>query len=198
MNIATLLGIIAGLLQLPSCYLYNKYILQGTIRPSIVSWGIWALLTILSTTTYHYLTNDVIISILPLTISLAIIITFLCILYRENFSLTYDHWNVATLIIGFISIVIWYALQSATYANLILQIASCIAYIPTYRNVKQHPHYEPLLPWILWTIAYVLGGIVVLLRWTEQYEALVYPILNILTSGNITYIIIQSKINNKK
>jgi len=86
-----------------------------------------------------------------------------------------DIWGWVTLLLGIISGVVWWLLQSATYANLIIILAESVAFIPLYRMLWKKPTFERPLPWYIWTSAYCIVTLIVLLKWEGRYEDLVYP-----------------------
>jgi hypothetical protein len=82
-----------------------------------------------------------------------------------------NKFDAAALVIGVIAAFTWFFLKSAAYANLILQAGVLLGFVPTWRTAKS----ERPLPWFIWTAAYVLGVIVVAMRWTGHWGELVYP-----------------------
>ncbi len=48
-----------------------------------------------------------------------------------------------------------------------------------YRSVWKNPTVEKALPWCLWATGYGMTTLVVVLRWTGQYQDLVYPVAGI-------------------
>lgn len=170
-----LLGVIASFLHIIAFAIYNKQVFQQTSVPKTATWTLWAILTVLNASSYSIMSGDLIKSLLPATSSLACIITFLACLYGGKFSWM-DKWDGIAFVIGLVSGFVWWRYQSATYANLILQLAVAISFIPTYRGVWNNPKSEKTFPWYLWSTAYVISITVVLLRWQGQYADLVYPV----------------------
>jgi len=174
-NSAIMLSIIAGLLHVLAFAIYNKQMIQGTSQPNSATWTLWTFLTVLNVSSYSVMSGDWIKSILPLASSIACILTFLFSLYKGKLS-KIDPWDSVALSIGIVSGFVWWYFKSATYANLILQASVAVSFVPTYRGVWKNPLKERALPWYIWSFAYVLSIIVIIMRWKGQYQDLVYPI----------------------
>ena len=134
MNSTIALGMLAGILHLIAFAIYNKQMLNGTSKPNAASWTLWAFLTLLNFSSYFVMSGDWVKSILPMASSLACILTFLFSLYKGKLS-KLDLFDCSALVIGIISGFAWWYFSSATYANLILQAAILISFVPTYRGV---------------------------------------------------------------
>jgi len=169
------LGISAGLMHIVAFVIYNKQMLQGTSKPNSATWTLWTFLTVLNVSSYAVMSGDWVKTILPLASSVACILTFFFSLYKGKLS-KIDPWDGLALGIGIISGLVWWYFKSATYANLILQASLAVSFVPTYRGVWKEPLKERALPWYVWSAAYVLSIIVIVLRWKGQYQDLVYPI----------------------
>lgn len=190
MYLSIFLGFLAGFLQIVAFVIYNKQLIRGLSKPNITSWGLWAFLSSLNTITYIKFTEDMVKGIMPLTISVIVIFTFLYVLKKGKPS-KLDSWDILILFFGVISFLVWQFYQSEVFANLILQLGIAISYIPTYRGVWRNTYNEKPSPWLIWGVAYAIGAIVVLLRWTGQYEALVYPFANSLLSVGVGLLVLR-------
>ncbi len=175
MDITLWFGVIAGLMHVTAFVLYNKQMLRGTSVPNAATWTLWAFLTVLNVSSYAAMSGDLVKSILPAASSLACIATFFFSLYKGKLS-RIDTWDGIALAIGAVSGIVWWWYKSATYANLILQLSVAISFVPTYRGVWRNPSVEKAFPWYLWSSAYILSIVVIILRWNGQYVDLVYPI----------------------
>ena len=175
MDLTLRLGIAAGVLQLVAFGIYNKQIFQGTSVPNTATWTLWVFLTVLNASSYAAMTADLAKYILPVASALATIGTFGYSLFAGKFK-RMDFWDWLVLAIGAMAGVVWWWYQSATYANLIVVAAVAVSFIPLYRGVWKNPAIEKSLPWYIWTTAYALVTLVVVLRWKGQYEDLVYPV----------------------
>jgi len=191
MHLSIFLSFLASFLQIVAFVIYNKQLIRGLSKPKITSWGLWAFLSFLSTASYIKFTGDIVKGIMPLTISSIVIFTFFYALHASKFS-KLNKLDITVLLFGIISIFVWWLYRSAVSANLILQLSAAIAYIPTLSGVWKHASSnEKFLPWFIWSIAYILAGAVVILRWTAQYEALVYPFMHALLSASVGVLVFR-------
>jgi hypothetical protein len=174
-DITLLLGISAGLLHIVAYALYNKQMLEKTSQPNSATWITWVFLTVLNASSYRVMSGDLVECILPMSSSVLCILTFFFSLYKGRLS-KIDRWDGISLGIGIISGLVWWRHQSATYANLIMQLAFAVSFIPMYRGVWKDPKKEKALPWYLWSSAFAISAIVVVLRWDNKPLVLVYPI----------------------
>ena len=167
------LGVTAGLLQLIGYFYYVKKINIGRVKPNTASWSIWAFGAVLESTSYIFATGDWVKNILPIACALSAVFIFL-------YCLRYGHFNWPTrfewslVVLDCIAILIWWYYSSAVYANLYLVLTAVISFIPIIWHVWKDPMVEDALPWFVWTGAYSVLAVVVLLRW-EKWEDLVYP-----------------------
>ncbi len=169
LNFALCLGILAGMIQVASFIIY----IRGSSKPNTATWTILAFLTVLNAFSYKVMTDDWIKSIPAVASSITTVGTFLFCLLKGKFS-KIDSWDKVTLVIGMISVFVWWRYHSAVYANIILQISTAISFFPTYKGVWKDPVIEKAFPWILLCSIHVLGISIIFLRWTEQLEDLVY------------------------
>lgn len=189
MDFVVVLSLLAGCLHLIAVGIYNKQMLKGTSQPNTATWSLWAFLIVLNVSSYAVMSGDWVKSVLPAAGAFASVATFLFSLYKGKLS-KLDRLDTFALGIGIVSGLAWWYYKSATFANLILQVSIVISFVPTYRGVLKDPRKERALPWYLWSTAYLVGMIVVFLRWQNQYEDLVYPFLCFLLHapvGLLTY-----------
>lgn len=171
---STLLSLSAASILLVAYVLYLRKTSSGDAKPNVVSWGLWVLLIALNTITYGFMTGDVVKTFTTIASSTAVVFIFINAL-REGAVQRLDWWDIGALSIGLIATFVWWKFHSATYGNLVLQIAFVLSALPTLRNVITKPANEPALPWLLWGAAFLLNIIVVLLRWEDQVQDLIYP-----------------------
>lgn len=176
MQVSVALSIAAGLLHIVAFVFYNKQMLQKTSCPNAATWTLWVSLTILNVTSYKSMSGDWIKAILPITSSAACILTYMFATYKGKFFWP-DKWDSIVFATGAVAGLVWWYFQSATYANLILQISIAISFVPTLRGVWSNPQKEKAAPWLIWGTAYILMIAVICLRWQPgHYKDLVYPI----------------------
>lgn len=169
------LSVSASIIHLVAFALYNAQMVRGTSKPNTATWTLWAVLTATNATAYLNASGDWVKSILPAASSIACILTFLFALMRGSFKML-STADAAAFVIGCLAGLVWWHYQSAVYANLILQCAIGVSFIPTYRSVWDVPSSEKAPPWALWGIAYVLLTYVVFLRSSGQWTDYVHPV----------------------
>lgn len=177
MNYGSALAIFAGLLQIAAYFLYILQMLNGKSRPNVVSWTIWFFMIILNAASYLRMTGDWIKSMLPAVSGIMILIIYTLIVIK--ISVSFDKLSraeLAIMIAGIIACLGWWIFKSATFGNLIFQLAFAFSFIPIIKGVWNDPASESPLAWMLFAAAYFVGIVVVLLRWQGQIQDLVFPI----------------------
>jgi len=173
-------------------------------NPSLVSWFIFGLLTVLNFTSIRVMTRDKAKSLLPTVSSFLCASTFFVVLgkslyarfylHNSNYSFALSSYEVVCLVLGVIAAVVWKSSlpkilgenpteeerraesQAAKKAQVILQVALFLGFIPTFVRVATDPGAEQVFSWAVWTLTFALQTIVVLWRWKGQYMDLVYPV----------------------
>ena len=163
----------ASLMHIVAFLVYNKQTLCGKIRPNIMTWSIWAFVTLLNLASYKAMSGDWIKTILPIISSVMCIATFVISLFVGKFARV-SKYDLIALALGIVTPLVWWHFKSATYANMILQASIAIGFVPTFRSVCELPQNEKPLAWFLWSLAYTIGIVVVLMRWNNQYQDIVY------------------------
>jgi hypothetical protein len=178
-NFSIFLTSIASLIFLVAFVLYNKDILKDNTRPNIVTWGLFVLITFINATSYFSMTGDLVKSVLAFTDLFVCTIITLLILHKGY----YSKLNIAeklVIVFAFVSVIAWVLLRSATFANLLLQPAYILAFVPTYLNAYKNPKTERALPWFLWALSFVFSIIVISLRWDGAWQDFFNPSIALL------------------
>jgi hypothetical protein len=170
---ALILTLITSSVQIIGFVIYDWQAFRKMSKPNVASWALWAVITVLNFTSYRSMSGDWMKSLLPTVSSAFCILTFVVAFLKGGKLSKLNKFDTAALALGTMATLTWYFLQSATYANLIIQAAVLIGFVPTWRTAKT----ERRLPWFIWTTAYVLGVIVVVLRWSGHWQDLVYPVM---------------------
>ncbi len=175
MQISEILAIISGITHTIAYLDYNRQVLKGVTKPNGATWLIWSVIATVSTGSYLKATGDSWKSVIPLLNIALCIATLIFALCLKRFKKP-DAMDFVALTIGIFAVVVWKQYGSAKYANLIVQFAILAGFIPTWRAIIKNPLCEHARPWWIWTIGYGLAIIVVILRWSDQWYDLVYPI----------------------
>lgn len=175
MELSIILSTQAGLGYCLAYLDYNRGVLTGETKPNGATWAIWSAIAVVSTGSYFAASGDFWKSLLPILNIVLCIGTFVLALITGKFK-KLDVTDWIALGLGLIAAVVWGVYKSATYANLIVQVAIMVGFIPTWRAIWKTPSCEHPRPWWIWDISYCISAVVVILRWENQWIDLVYPI----------------------
>ena len=179
MEISGMLGIGAAVIHTIAYLYYNKDVIKGTRKPNGPTWAIWSAIAILSATSYFAIVGDWAKSVLSFVNILSCTATFILALVLKRFARP-DKIDYVALILGLAAAVVWWWYKSALYANLILQLAIIVGFIPTLRLVWKSPRSEQPGPWLIWTLGYAILVVTITMRWRGQWYDLIYPINSII------------------
>ncbi|MFA6552091.1 MAG: hypothetical protein WCT19_01150 [Candidatus Paceibacterota bacterium] len=169
------LAFVSVLLSLMAFAPYFWKNLSGAVHPNISSWAVWSFITVLNFASYKKMTGDWVKSILPTINSCACICTFLsAILTGSIHRLT--GIDLICLIVGMIAGLSWWVFKSASCAQIVLQIALVIGFVPTIAGTLQNPSGEFWFSWLLWTASFVVQFFVVKTTWRGKIIDLLYPV----------------------
>ncbi|MEK7608350.1 MAG: hypothetical protein AAB495_02130 [Patescibacteria group bacterium] len=97
-----------------------------------------------------------------------------------------DQKDKVIVLISLIAVLLWTIFKTAVGGNLLNQVAYTLALIPTYRNVLRNPKDEPTLPWVLWTIAFVINIVALALQSQVNPMDYVSPVVCVIHHAAIT------------
>lgn len=186
-HIAVASAILSGLafiLHLAVFVFYIRQVARGKSRPNAATWAIWAFVASLNCLSFFFMSEDWVKALQPLAGSLACVGTFLFALLKGKLT-RLNRLDKAVLGIGLLAALAWWVFRSAGFANSILQIAFTVSFVPTIRDVWQHPDRESPGPWLLWGTVYAILIAVVLMRWTGQPIELLYPLISMVTHSSV-------------
>ncbi|MFH1099153.1 MAG: hypothetical protein V1723_04545 [Candidatus Uhrbacteria bacterium] len=169
------LGVAAALLHGAGYLVYNIQTKLGKSNPNTATWGIWVFLATLNAFSYRAMSGDTVIAFQFFTGSVACVLTFLYVLAIGKFAWPKrEDWEVFAL--SALAAIIWYVYRNATYANMIVAVTLALSMIPIFRDVWTNPRVEHPFAWWLWTAAFVVTTVNVVLRGRGQLPNLVLPI----------------------
>ena len=183
MDIGIILALISALGTTLAYLDYNRVVLKGETKPNGATWAIWSAIALISTSSYFASTGDIWKCLIPLLNIILCIGTFVLALMGGKFK-KLDATDWCALAIGIIASIVW-KLTTAGCANLIVQVAIIIGFIPTWHGVWESPSREKPRPWWIWCVSYSVAGIVVILRWKHQWIDLVYPVLCVFLHASV-------------
>lgn len=173
-QISLFLTITGSIIFLIFFILYNKNILGGSIKPRIVSWGLFSLITLINAITYVVFTNDILKSTLAFTDFFTCIVITCILLFKGQHSRLTNSEKVI-VVLAVLSLVVWSLLHSAVYANLLLQPAYILAFVPTIQNAFRNPENESAFVWLMWAFSFILTLVVITIRWEGNWADVVNP-----------------------
>lgn len=182
-HVATVL--VAVVLTLAAFWIYNQ-------NGSKISTGTWIILAggdSLDLASYFVMTESWWKNAVPAAFAVASIITFGYALARKRFAWPdlFD-W----LIVGMDALitVMWWQFTTATEANLLYQATTIVAFIPMYRGLLNGRETESLLPWVLWSLAFLLF-IAAVISQLQTWEEAIYPAVGFLTHLMVVVIVLK-------
>lgn len=194
-KLAIVIAVCAAILHGVAYLLYNRQAKLGSSKPNAASWSLWAFLATLNALSYFQMSGDVVASLQFMTGSVACMLTFIYVLFIGKFSRLTPK-ECALFALGLLAILIWWALRSATSANMIVLLAFLISFKPTLDGVKANPFKESPLPWVLWTIAFSMSTVNVLLSidmGTTKLIGLITPLVLLICHGAIAFLCRQRR-----
>ncbi|AKM84876.1 TPA: hypothetical protein DHW58_01475 [Patescibacteria group bacterium] len=183
MDLAVALGWLTAITHISGFAIYTQSMLKGKTVLYTATWASWAFISTTNAITYLVMTHDVVKSAAPISSTSACLIVFLIALSQRR-ATKLDPKDKLVVAIGLLSLAVWLVFKNAASANLILQPAIAISFIPTYRGVWAKPETENALPWFIWTFAYVISITVVLMRW-DNWLSLVYLAMCLILHGGV-------------
>ncbi|HYD93539.1 MAG TPA: hypothetical protein VEB18_03775 [Candidatus Paceibacterota bacterium] len=162
-RVGLVLGLLAGVLHLVGYVLYAHGILNGAIHTNIVSWGLWTFGSIVAFVTFQEIAHDWVKSFLNAVCVLGMFVIFGLILYqrgRDHVPFELDAGMITDLLIAVLDLFvmfIWilFRKRSLSVIDFWLQVDIIISFLPIMRSTIADPSSETLIPWVLWTFAYL-------------------------------------------
>jgi hypothetical protein len=189
---AKVFAILAGAVNAAAFILYNVQAhRKKTTSPNITSWAVWASIVLLNVTSYWKMSGDWETSIMPLVGSIGCVGTFLFTLLSGRFS-KIDLYDRIALCIGILAAFAWWYFHSASFANVVLQGAVAVGFIPMYRALWHSPRLERWPAWTMWTVAFAFGLIAVWLR-DKTWQEYVYYVSCFCLHGAIIPLTLRNK-----
>lgn len=182
----SILLVIASAILLVVPILYLAKTAQGKITPNPVTFFIRSVVSVMNLTTY-FQTNghNVWKSSVTLVSTVGLVTIFLYAFSRGKFSKV-NRFDVTSGAIAIMVAVFWRLSGDPVVANLLLQTALLISFIPAIRGVCTGAAKEQVLPWALATTTYVLMTLAIALDPSSTWQQLIHPIcVGILGNGSL-------------
>ena len=173
-TISIILGILIGVAHLSGYWIYYRISsLHKETSPNTASWSIWAFGSVINLLTYSSLSNDWVKDILPAVCSVCCIVVFASYFRQGKFE-RLGFADILIFSIDIVATIVWLIVDSPLVGNLACQFGTVLSFIPIIRETVKDPKKEKPLSWIIWSFAYGLDVILVIMRW-NQWGDVVYP-----------------------
>lgn len=163
-TVSIILGVVAAVLHGAAYVMYMRQAKLGKSKPNPISWSIWAFLAVMNVSTFTAM-SDLVSALQFVTGTVACIVTFLYVLRIGKFEWPErgaSEWKIFGL--ALLAAIVWYVFRSAEGANMIVLVAFLISFKPTLDGVKEDPENETARPWWIWTLAFVLTIVNLIIR----------------------------------
>lgn len=172
--ISIIIGILVGVTHLLGYWTYYRISsLHKETSPNTASWSIWAFGSVVNLLTYSSMSNDWVKDILPAVCSFCCTVVFVGYLRQGKFK-KIKLVDVFVFLIVIIAIVIWQVVDSPMIGNMACQLGTVLSFYPIIRETLKDPKREKPLAWTIWSCAYGLDIVLVIMRW-NQWGDMAYP-----------------------
>mgnify|MGYP000582484979 CR=1 FL=1 len=174
-NASIALSLVSGALFIAAYCDYLNTAMRGGGKPNWITWVIFLMVGIVNAMSYFSVTRDWLKCIIPginfVFALLMVLVAFLCGRTKKpGFS------GILALLVGVAAALMGIWKDSSIVANMAIQVAILIGFIPTWQSVWNDPMAEPFRPWFAWAASYIALVGVVAMRWKDEPLELVYPI----------------------
>lgn len=180
-----MLGIFSGILQFIGYCVYTHNVSKDKIKPNPASWLIWAYGNILVCLSYLFLVDGNLTfaaEILPIVCSITCVIVAIYFMiigkFRPlvSFEKKIIFFDLCVTLIWASSEFLGLDILPVGAIHILLLLSTVMSFIPLYKEVFVDPTVEKPKAWFIWSFAYVLLLVVVILEGSNLYS-LLYPIL---------------------
>jgi hypothetical protein len=183
-------SVLAAALVVAAFLVYNT----GNSRINTGTWVILATGDLLDFGSYFDMTGqDFAKNLVPLCFAVGSALTFVNALVKRRFTLP-DGSDTAIIGIDLLIMYAWFSLETvtSTTANLAYQVTTILAFVPMYRGLVNGSEEETVLPWALWSAAYVLFVLIHALS-NGPWEEGVYPVVGLITHAIVLGFALRSR-----
>jgi hypothetical protein len=179
MDWRTVLGLLAGLINIASIIPYVRDVLAGSTRPNIVTWFLWTLIgAILSYAQYTAGASWTLALLVGATLS-DLVVTILSIRHGQR---RYGWIDGGCFAVAMLAIIAWWWTSNPVAAIIVGVMAEICAASPTIRKAYHKPESETPIAYAMSTCAGVLSLVA-----STRYDLanVLYPAYAIVSSGLI-------------
>lgn len=150
LNLANLLLCIIGY----SWYCWQN--VRGNTHPNVSSWTIWSFILVLNFTSYKQTTGNWRKSLFTAVNSMLVIITTLVLLILGNGTFrSLTAVDIMCIVIGVVAALGWWYFKSSRFAQIAINTAIIVGFIPTVIGVAHNPTNESWFPWFILSVTNV-------------------------------------------
>jgi len=185
-----ILLVVASIILLVVPVLYLVKTAQGKITPNPVTFLVRSVVSVMNLVTY-FLTNgqDPWKSSVTFASTSGLLSIFFYAFYRGKFS-RINWFDIVAGVIAIVVGVMWKLSKDPVLANLFLQTAMLVSFIPAIRGVLVGVAKEQVLPWALATTTYVLMTTALMLDPSTTWQQFIHPVcVGLLGNGSLTLVI---------
>jgi hypothetical protein len=186
-KLSLVFGCVIVLLNITAIVLYFRAVRRGTSTPNPASWLIWSVVTVLNALTYQLTTGDWVKGVNSF-VALGNCTSMLVYCLWQGKMRQLEWWDRSALLMAGLALLVWAISGTAWLGNAAIQLAIIISFSVTVWMILTGNKREHTLPWLLWTACHSLTVGIVVLRWKNQPEDLIYPVLGVTLNAFLTSI----------
>lgn len=179
------LSMLAAALSGVAYVIYFFQVYNGGSVPNPASWSVWVLLANLNAVTFLKGSKDRLATTQFFVGSIGCVAVWIYALVAGRFS-PLDTMALLVLVSCVASCVVW-KLKGARYANVVIALIFLWSSEPTIQGAWQNGNVERALPWYLWTSAFAVSFVNVIVRRdrddTRWWLLLAVPVVGIVIHG---------------
>ncbi|HWQ60269.1 MAG TPA: hypothetical protein VN420_03935 [Candidatus Fimivivens sp.] len=160
MGISVFVTVVAACLHGVAYFLYCVQAKRGASKPNPAALLIWVILSVVNAANLTAL-SDWVASLQFITGSVATMMMFVFVLFVGKLApLKKKEWGYVAL--ALVAIIVRVKLgdrNGAMLASFIILLTGIISVIPIVQGLLESPSNEPFVPWLLWTVAFLLTAL---------------------------------------
>ena len=169
MDIKLIISIFAILLNIVGGFsVYLRSIFSGETKPHVYTWLIWTITGVIAL--LGLIQGKGGWGILPLFMSTIFVFVIFLISFKFG-TKNITKFDTAVLIIALLAIVVWFKMHNPLLAVILVTIADCLGYLPSFRKTFQEPWTESVTSW---TVYFFCGLLMILALREYNFLTLTY------------------------
>ncbi len=189
MTTTSILALAGSAVHLTAYGLYVYYVFKGIVKTNAIGWLIWVVLSFINVASFFAMTGSVWMTLNAITNALCCL-TVIGISFRLRSFGRIRHVDYFAIGIAITAGLIYLAFGSPTYVNLYVQVAEVVAAAPIIRGIIECDGFEPIIPWTIWVMGYILTTLTVISGWQGHWPDIVYPVLSLLVHSSVATVIV--------